>query len=116
MTTSISSKFKAMPTVSNITAFNTDAFSTWKSAFRECVKLSSKTIDGQVDTETEERLAAWCVLNDSVAYGIYAHAGALAGQKYGQENAGNLPALSLINDFDWLQTQFETSSVANGKI
>jgi len=36
MTTSISSKFIAVPDVSNITAFNTDPFSTWRSAFREC--------------------------------------------------------------------------------
>lgn len=116
MTTSISSKFKAMPTVSNITSFNTDPFSTWKSAFRECVKLSSKVIAGQIDNETEERLSAWCVLNESVPYGFFAYAGALAGKQYGQENAGNLPALSLINDFDWLQTQFETNAVAIGKI
>lgn len=116
MTTSISSKFKAMPSVSNITAFNTDPFSTWKSAFRECVKLSSNVIDGQIASETEERLNEWCVLNDSVSYGFYAYVGALAGKAYGQENAGNIPALSLINDFDWLQTQFDTSSVAIGKI
>ena len=114
MTTSISSKFKLMPAVSNTTFFNTDPFNTWKSAFRECVKLSSKVIDGQVDDETEQRLTAWCVLNESVPYGFYAYAGALAGKQYGQENAGNKPALSLINDFDWLQTQFEIRSVAIG--
>jgi hypothetical protein len=116
MTTSISSKFKVMPDISNITAFNTDPFNTWKSAFRECVKLSSKVIDGQVSNESEERLDAWCILNESVPYGFYAYAGALAGKTYGQENAGNLPALSLINDFEWLQNQFETRSAAIGKI
>ena len=52
MTTSISSLFKAMPEVSNITAFNTDPFNTWKSAFRECCKLASKTIERQNDEET----------------------------------------------------------------
>lgn len=114
MTTSISSKFKLMPAVSNTTFFNTDPFNTWKSAFRECVKLSSKVIDGQVDDETEQRLSVWCVLNALVPYGFYAYAGALAGRQYGQENAGNKPALSLINDFDWLQTQFEIRSVAIG--
>ena len=48
MTTSISSKFKVVEETSNITQFNTDPFSTWKSAFRECVKLSSKSITGQL--------------------------------------------------------------------
>jgi len=107
MTTSISKKFNAMPNVSNITAFNVDPFNTWKSAFRECVKLSSKTIDGQIDTETEQRLDAWCSLNESAPYGFYAYLGALAGRAYGQENAGNKPALVLINDFSWLKNQFE---------
>ena len=109
MTTSISKKFNAMPLVSNITAFNTDPFSSWKSAFRECVKLSSKAIDGQVDIETEQRLDVWCSLNESAPYGFYAYLGALAGRAYGQENAGNKPALVLINDFKWLRKQFELS-------
>ena len=56
MTTSISKKFNAMPNIANITAFNTGAFETWKSAFRECAKLSSKVIDRQKEDETNERL------------------------------------------------------------
>ena len=56
MTTSISSKFIPMPTISNITAFNVDEFSTWRSAFRECAKLASKTIDRQNEEETNARL------------------------------------------------------------
>jgi len=107
MTTSISKKFNAMPTVSNITAFNTDPFNTWKSAFRECVKLASRSIQGQVDTETSNRLDRWCTLVDDASYGVYAYSGALAGRAYGQENAGNIPALSLINDFKWLKNQFQ---------
>lgn len=106
MTTSISSKFCAVDAVSNITVFNTDEFNTWKSAFRECVKLSSKIIDGQVSAETEARLDTWCTEDNGSAYGSYAIAGAIAGRNYGQTNAANLAALSLINDFEWLQTQF----------
>ena len=56
MTTSISSKFIFMFTISNITAFNVDEFSTWRSAFRECAKLASKTIDRQNEEETNARL------------------------------------------------------------
>lgn len=106
MTTSISNKFRAVPVVSNITSFNTDPFNTWKSAFRECVKLASKSIQGQVDTETEERLDIWCTVANG-NYGDYAILGALAGRKYGQENAGNLPALALINNFEWLKSLFQ---------
>ena len=107
MTMNISTRFKAMEEVSNITAFNTDPFSTWRSAFRECVKLASKSIQGQVDSETEDRLNVWCSKGKDRLYGEYAISGALAGRAYGQENAGNLPALTLINDYDWLKTQFQ---------
>lgn len=107
MTTSISSLFKAIPEVSNITAFNTDPFNTWKSAFRECCKLSSRVIDRQDDTETQARLDAWCKLNDTVPFGFYAFLGAEGGKHYGENNRTNLEGLKLINDFDWLHAQFE---------
>ena len=38
MTTSIGAKFKPLFEISNVTAFNTDPFNTWRSAFRECTK------------------------------------------------------------------------------
>jgi hypothetical protein len=107
MTTSISPKFKAMDEISNITAFNTDPFSSWRSAFRECTKLSSKVIEGQVSVETSSRLDTWCTRGIDAVYGDYAISGAIAGRKYGKENAANLAALSLINDFDWLKNQFQ---------
>jgi hypothetical protein len=107
MTTSISSKFNAVNELSNITAFNTDPFSTWKSAFRECVKLSSRVIIGQDDDESTNRLDIWCTIGEDAEYGSYSISGAIAGRKYGQENAGNIPALSKINDFEWLTARFD---------
>ena len=108
MTTSISPRFRAMDAISNINSFNTDPFTTWRSAFRECVKLASKTIAGQIDKETTERLAAWCTLSESAPYGFYAYSGALAGKQYGQENAGNKPALARINNYSWLEVLFNS--------
>jgi hypothetical protein len=98
MTTSISKQFKAMQEISNITAFNTDPFSTWRSAFRECVKLTVNA-----DKESLERLDAWCILQENASYGLYAYLGALAGRAYGEKNASNKEALRKINDFTWLQ-------------
>ena len=98
MTMSISSKFKAMDTLSNITAFNTDAFTTWRSAFRECCKLSVIN-----NAESLARLSIWCELNNNSPYGFYAYLGALAGRNYGEKNASNPEALSKINDFTWLE-------------
>lgn len=107
MTTSISNKFKAIKSVSNTTTFNTDPFNTWKSAFRECAKLSSKVIDRQKDEETIYRLDTWCKLGDNREYGNYSIAGAKAGRSYGESNQGNLEALKKINDFDWLKRIFD---------
>ena len=106
MTTSISSKFKAVQEVSNITEFNTDPFNTWKSAFRECVKLSSKAIDRQKDEETVDRLNIWRTVGENAQYGKYAIAGAIAGAEYGSLNRDNITALKLINDFNWLKEHF----------
>jgi hypothetical protein len=98
MTMNISSKFKAMDAVSNITAFNTDPFSTWRSAFRECCKLT--VINNE---ESLARLYLWCQLNEHVPYGAHAYMGALAGKSYGEKNASNTEALNKINDFIWLE-------------
>ena len=110
MTTSISNKFFAHIEISNITAFNTDPFNTWKSAFRECVKLSSKLIRGQVDEETEMRLMVWCNEGMDKPNGDYAIMGAKAGKKYGEANQGNKEALFKINDFEWLKEQYNVEN------
>ena len=106
MTTSISTLFKAMPEVSNITAFNVDAFNTWKSAFRECVKLASRTIDRQDDVDTNYRLNVWCTRGIDRPFGREAIEGAVQGKQYGLENKDNNEALKMINDFDWLRERF----------
>jgi hypothetical protein len=109
MTTSISKYIKIIPQVSNITAFNTDPFSTWRSAFRECVKLSSKVIKGQVDNETQQRLEIWCSIGNDKLFGKFAISGALAGREYGYANKKDVKALALINDFDFLKKQFKVA-------
>lgn len=111
MTTSISTKFNAMPEVSNVTAFDTGAFETWKSAFRECCKLASKTIRGQVDNETEQRLKVWCEEGMGTTFGRYAISGACSGRDFGYDNRNSPDKLNLINDFDWLYEQFQQHTV-----
>ena len=102
MTTSISDRFKAMPFVSNVTNFNTDEFSTWKSAFRECAKLSSKTINRQEEGETNERLKIWTTKANG-RFCEFAIRGANAGMEFGLSDGVDL---RLINDFDWLRQRF----------
>ena len=102
MTTSISNKFKAVEEVSNITEFNTDPFNTWKSAFRECAKLASKTIKRQKDEETENRLEIWTTVGGDRRFGNSAIQGARHGSAFGSANRDNPSELARINDFDWL--------------
>lgn len=108
MTTSISQYFKPMPEISNITAFNTDPFNTWKSAFRECAKLASKTIDRQNEEETNERLETWTTVGHNRDFGEFALAGARAGMEFGISSSNDI---KLINDFEWLYEQFSRNSV-----
>jgi len=107
MTTSISDKFKAMPNVSNITAFNTDPLSTWRGAFRECAKLASKTIQGQLEEETNDRLKTWTTHADGI-HSRYALRGANAGMQFGLSVGADL---GLINNFEWLEQQYANDSV-----
>ncbi len=107
MTTSISDKFKAVDEISNITLFNTDPWSAWKSGFRECAKLSSKVIKGQVDEETEKRLDTWCTVGAEQEHGKYAIHGAQCGRHFGQAHKDDKEMLYKINDFKWLKEQFD---------
>ena len=104
MTTSISKNFKIINEGANITAFNTDPFNTWKSAFRECAKLSSKTIRRQKNEETESRLKTWTTVGHDRPFGDYAMAGATAGMEFGLSRGSDL---GLINDFEWLRKKFD---------
>ena len=107
MTLSLSDRFKSIPVVSNITKFNTDPFNTWKAAFRECVKLSTKPIDKNYDEETDNRLKIWCTEGADKPFGKFSIHGANSGKKYGLENIENPEALSKINDFEWLKEQYK---------
>ena len=111
MTTSLSKKFKLMPKISNTTSFNSDEFSAWRSGFRECAKLASKVVKGQLVRETEKRLDIWCILGKDKPFGNYAIAGAIAGRKFGEENASDQETLQLINDYDWLKSKFSESMI-----
>jgi hypothetical protein len=106
MSTSISQWFYPVDRVASITNFNTDAFSAWRSAFRECCKLASRVIDRQQDEVTEQRLTAWCTLNEDVAFGAHVYMGAISGRTYGEQNKNDADALKRINDFQWLKEKF----------
>ena len=95
--------------VSNITRFNRDPFRTWRSAFRECVKLSSQINPNAPVKETADRLDTWCTVDQGGRFGRYCIKGANEGKAYGIEHKDDVEALNKINDFEWLREQFVES-------
>lgn len=105
-TTTVSKYFNLIPEVSNITRFNVDPFSAWRSGFREAVKLASRIITNQDDNETKERLDAWCNKGKDEEFGDFVLMGANEGAEFGRQYADQPDMLGLINDFDWLEKRF----------
>lgn len=105
-TTTVSPHFKVMKEVSNVTKFNVDPFSAWRSGFRECAKLASKLIPNGVDDETEERLAVWCEKGRDREFGEFAIDGAKAGTAFGTLHKDQPDLLGLINNYAWLESRF----------
>ena len=99
MFTGIMPKIKAEDTISCITRFNVDKFTTWRSAFRECVKLYT--------TNQMSKLNAWLKSDVNKPYGEYAALGAKLAYQYAKENKDNHTALLAINNYSWLEQQFK---------
>ena len=107
MTTTLGCPFVPKFQISNITAFNTNPFDTWKSAFRECTKLASSIIPNGDNIDNQYRLDVWCSRGQKRDFGEFCIMGANQGREFGTHYRNNERALKLINDFDWLKEQFE---------
>lgn len=107
-TTSVSKSFKVMQDVSNVSSFNTDPFSAWRSGFRECAKLAAKIIPNQDNTETEHRLNVWCTKGKDREFGDFAIMGAKEGMEFGTTHKNQPDMLGLINNFAWLEKRFSS--------
>jgi len=106
MTTSINDKIKIIEQISNITNFNTDKFSTWRSAFREGVKLTLNVLNKKDNDESLKRLNSWCNLGHDRPFGEYSVKGAVQGKNYALAYQNDADKLKLINDFGWLKEKF----------
>lgn len=93
---------KIMPEVVATTYFNTSPYDSWKSAFRECIKLSYNVSRGD-HVESLDRLGVWLTTTNNCEFADYSLYGARAAVKFFIENNTNVPALQLINDFEWLK-------------
>lgn len=100
-TTGLSSRFKAMPELSCVTKFNTDAYSTWRSAFRESIKLS---LNG--DDESTQRLEGWLNPVPEADFKEEAKRGAEEGVAFAKKFINKPLMLAKINDYDWLKDKY----------
>jgi hypothetical protein len=99
---------QVMDRVSNVTAFNTDEFSVWRSAMRECTKLITSVVKGTNDSdENKHRIFTWKTAGLDRPYGKYAVDGANYGLSYGIKYQNNNDELMKINDRDWLKEWFK---------
>lgn len=118
-TTGFGLNTRVFDTISNVTAFNYDEFTTWRSAFRECAKLSTNLtnekflsevddveIKDKILKETKHRLEVWTTKGADNQFGTYCIAGAKRGMEFGLEHKQDLDSLKLINDYEWTLNEF----------
>jgi hypothetical protein len=98
---------KIMPEVVATTRFNVDAYSAWKSGFRETVKLCRASSNG--DEESAARLRVWLNVMMDVPYAEDTVLGARSAYDYYKENRNDAQALLMINDFKQLQRHYKRS-------
>jgi hypothetical protein len=111
VTTSIGATFVPKFQISNITAFNTDPYNTWKAAFRECTKLASSIIINGDHIDNNYRLRVWCERGDNRLHGEYAILGARQGKEFGERYHDRPKILNKINDYAWLRSTFDAQQL-----
>jgi hypothetical protein len=101
----LSQPHEIVPVLSGVAQFNADPLMTWRTAFREVVKLLHYN-DTQPTLETEHRLHTWC----TVAKGPNAEwslKGAKDATEYYQAVGGNYDEILKTYNWDWLEDHFK---------
>ena len=102
----LSQPHETVPILSGIAHFNQSAWMTWRTAFREVVKLRH-FMSTQPTLETEHRLNVW----STVATGNFANdciQGAQDAVKYYNEVNGDYELLKLSFEWQWLKERYES--------
>ena len=88
---------------SGVGVYNSSKWDTWRTAFRECIKLKA--------SETEEniiRLNTWVTVANG-DFAEYSLQGAQQAVQYYEEVAGDIIKLRLSYDWDWLKERFNNT-------
>jgi hypothetical protein len=86
--------------ISGTAMFNTDAFATWRTAFREVVKLKAAT-----DSMSKQRLNTWLTKAEG-NFAEYCLKGAKDASDYYDEVEGDFNKLKLSYEWAWLKQKF----------
>jgi hypothetical protein len=87
--------------VSGTAMFNTDAFATWRTAFREVIKLKAAT-----DSMSKQRLNTWLTKAEG-NFAEYCLKGAKDASDYYNEVEGDFSKLKLSYEWAWLKARFD---------
>jgi hypothetical protein len=101
----LSQPHESVPILSAIAHYNQDPWTTWRTAFREVLKLRL-FMETQPTLETEYRLRAWFKHNDA-KFGSWSVQGAQDAQAYYDLVGGNYDDLMKSFEWDWLRKHFE---------
>jgi len=96
---------ESVPILSGIAHFNQTPWMTWRTAFREVVKLKH-FMDVNPTLETSHRLATWCEVAEG-EYAEYCLAGARDAVLYYNQVGGDYDKLKLSFEWAWLKQQFD---------
>lgn len=103
MTTTVANEYNKVNILASEHRFNFSPFSTWRTAFRETVKLSAGVNKNNKDNETMERLEMWCHAGLEAKFGYFSVQGARQGVEFAEQNPNDLHK---VNDFVWLKEYF----------
>jgi hypothetical protein len=96
----LDSPHETVELLSGIATYNTDEWSTWRTAFREVIKLKKDGSDISL-----KRLEAWMTKADG-NFAQYSLDGAHAGIEYYHEVDGKIDKLKLSYEWAWLRERF----------
>jgi hypothetical protein len=101
----LSQPHESVPVLSGIAHFNQDAWTTWRTAFREVLKLRL-FMATQPTLETEHRLNTWLTVAQG-NYSNYCIDGANDAVAYYDEVAGDPAKLQLSFEWAWLRARYD---------
>ena len=95
----LDSAHEVVPILSGTAYYNMDAWTCWRTAFRECLKLRSAT-----DVESQYRLRQWITVNKADTVGEWSIRGAQDAVEYYESVGGDFTELRKSYDWPWLSS------------